>query len=123
MYESTKIAMLSSVFHFHKPKKEAMKNLILLFSITLFTSGFAADSGFNFAISFPKEQSATALDGRMLLLLSTNNEKEPRFRIVDGPETQLAFGIDVEGLKPGEKAFFDTNIFGYPVRSLADLKP
>ncbi|MCH8872619.1 hypothetical protein IH824_07590 [candidate division KSB1 bacterium] len=102
-----------------------MKKLISLFSVVLFTavSGFAGESGLEFAISFSREQSTQALDGRMLLLLSTNDEKEPRFQIVDGPETQLAFGIDVDGLQPDEKALFDDAVFGYPLRSLADLKP
>ena len=102
-----------------------MKKLISLFSVVLFTavSGFAGESGLEFAISFSREQSTQALDGRMLLLLSTNDEKEPRFQIVDGPETQLAFGIDVDGLQPEEKALFDAAVFGYPLRSLADLKP
>ena len=102
-----------------------MKKLISLFSVVLFTavSGFAGESALEFAISFSREQSTQALDGRMLLLLSTNDEKEPRFQIVDGTETQLAFGIDVDGLQPEEKALFDAAVFGYPLRSLADLKP
>ena len=102
-----------------------MKKLISLFSVVLFTavSGIAGEFGLEFAISFSMEQSTQALDGRMLLLLSTNDEKEPRFQIVDGPETQLAFGIDVDGLEPEEKALFDAAVFGYPLRSLADLKP
>jgi len=59
----------------------------------------------------------------MLLLISTNDEREPRFQISDGPATQQAFGIDVEGLDPGEEARFDASVFGYPVQSLADIKP
>ena len=30
----------------------------------------------------------------MLLLVSTNDDAEPRFQINDGPGTQLVFGID-----------------------------
>ncbi|KAA3612192.1 MAG: hypothetical protein DWQ05_19515 [Calditrichaeota bacterium] len=80
-----------------------------------------AETDISFSISFTQNQSAKALDGRMLLLISANNEKEPRFQIVDGAETQLAFGIDVEGLNPGEKAKFDNSVFGYPLRSLKDV--
>jgi len=102
-----------------------MKKLASLLCVVLSTtiSGFAGESGLEFAISFSKEQSTKALDGRMLLLLSTNDEREPRFQIVDGPETQIAFGIDIDGLEPEEKALFDAAVFGYPLRSLADLKP
>lgn len=74
-----------------------------------------------FTVSFPAERSAAAIDGRMLLLLSTNTDAEPRFQISDGPSTQLVFGVDVDGLKPGDDAVIDASAFGYPVRSLAEL--
>jgi len=74
-----------------------------------------------FAVSFPPERSTAPIDGRMLLLLSTNGEAEPRFQVNDGPATQLVFGVDVEGLAPGAEAVIDASAFGYPVRSLAEL--
>ena len=74
-----------------------------------------------FALSFPEELSKTPLDGRLLLLISTNDEAEPRLQIGDGPRTGLVFGIDVEGLAPGEEAIIDDSAFGYPLRSLAEL--
>ena len=74
-----------------------------------------------FAVSFPAERSRTPVDGRVLLLLSTNGDAEPRFQINDGPATQLVFGIDVEGLAPGADAAVDASAFGYPLRSLAEL--
>ena len=61
------------------------------------------------------------LDGRVLLMLSNNNTEEPRFQITNDADTQLVFGIDVEGLKPGEHAIFDQSVLGYPIKSLADL--
>src|SRR5215469_8639003 len=76
-----------------------------------------------FLASFPKERSAAPLDGRVLLVLSTDPSKEPRMQINDTPKTQILFGMDVEGLKPGEPATVDEHAAGYPVRSLADLKP
>jgi hypothetical protein len=45
-----------------------------------------------FAVTFPEELSAEPLDGRLVLMLSTAAEGEPRFQISDGPATQLAFG-------------------------------
>jgi len=76
-----------------------------------------------FAISFPASVSKEALDGRVLLLLSTNNEKEPRFQISEDPSTQQVFGIDVDGLKPGVIATVDAHAFGYPRRNLSDVPP
>jgi hypothetical protein len=58
----------------------------------------------------------------MLLLVSTDPKEEPRFQINDSPDTQIVFGIDVDGLKPGQAAIVDAKAFGYPVRSLSELK-
>ncbi len=73
------------------------------------------------AVSFPAERSAAPLDGRLLLLISNDPSAEPRFQINDGARTQLIFGQDVDGLKPGQAAVFDASTFGYPLRSLAGI--
>jgi hypothetical protein len=89
----------------------------------LLAAPLASLAGVRFAVSFPAERSKTPLDGRLLLLLSTSGDAEPRFQVSDGPATQLVFGIDVEGLAPGAEAVIDASAFGYPLRSLADLPP
>ena len=63
-----------------------------------------------------------ALDGRLLLLLSTEAEGEPRFQITDSVTSQQAFGVDVEGWR-GEPRTFDAGVLGYPRESLRDLPP
>ncbi len=77
----------------------------------------------SFSVSFPKEVSAQPLDGRILLVLSTNPEDEPRNQIDDTPRSQMVFGLTVDGWKPGEAAVVDDAAFGYPVRSLKDVPP
>jgi len=62
-------------------------------------------------------------DGLLLLLISNNNESEPRLQISEDLTTQQVFGIDVDGWKPGGTKTVDQNAFGYPVRSLAEIKP
>jgi len=76
-----------------------------------------------FSVSFPKERSAQPLDGRLLLLLSTDPSAEPRMQINDTPRTQMVFGINVDGLKPGQPLTLDDKAFGYPIRSLKDVPP
>ena len=76
-----------------------------------------------FSISFPESISKDALDGRLLLLVSTNNAKEPRFQISEDLSTQQVFGINIEALKPGQTANIDAGAPGYPVKSLADIAP
>ncbi len=74
-------------------------------------------------ITYPAKYSNQPLDGRLLLLLSNNNSTEPRFQVVDGPQTQLAFGIDVENWKAGESKTITATAFGYPIQSLAQVPP
>ncbi|NIM90742.1 MAG: hypothetical protein GTO17_07315 [Candidatus Aminicenantes bacterium] len=57
----------------------------------------------------------------MLLMISTDEKREPRFQISDGPGTQLVFGIDVDRLKPGEIAVIDHDVFGYPLKTIAEI--
>jgi hypothetical protein len=76
-----------------------------------------------FGLSFPAERSAAALDGRMLLMISADGSNEPRFQVSDSLNTQLIFGVDVDGLKPSELAVFDQDVFGYPLKSLAEIPP
>jgi len=76
-----------------------------------------------FAVSFPAERSNVALDGRVLLLLSTDPSAEPRMQIDNSPRSQMVFGVDVDGLQPGKPAIVDGAANGYPVASLRDVKP
>lgn len=105
--------------------RRALLSLILTGLVAFFTGCEGpAPSGttpLKFAISFPDSLSGEALDGRLLLLLSANEETEPRFQIADGPQTQLVFGIDVEEMAPGQKIYIDASAFGYPIQSLADI--
>ncbi len=76
-----------------------------------------------FDLSFPASVSKDAIDGRVLLLLSTNHEKEPRFQISEDLSTQQVFGVDVDGLQPGQNAVVDASAVGYPRRNLSDVPP
>ena len=75
------------------------------------------------AVSFDETASNQALDGRLLLMLSTDDSKEPRFQINSGLNTQLIFGMDVEGMQPGQQLIFDNTVFGFPYKSLAEVPP
>ncbi len=75
-------------------------------------------------ISFPASRSARPLDGRIILVISNNDRREPRFENnVYDADTQLAFGIDVDSLRPGQEAYVDASTFGYPLKSIADIPP
>jgi hypothetical protein len=76
-----------------------------------------------FSVSFSKERSARPLDGRILLLLSTDGSAEPRMQVSISYKTQMVFGLDVDQLEPGQAVTIDDAAFGYPVRYLRDVPP
>src|SRR5437868_1099539 len=77
-----------------------------------------------FGISFPAVRSTAPLNGRIILVISNNDRREPRFENnVYDADTQLAFGIDVDSLGPGKEAYVDGATFGYPLKSIADIPP
>ncbi|HZN00331.1 MAG TPA: hypothetical protein VFB70_13095, partial [Pyrinomonadaceae bacterium] len=108
-----------------------MRTLILgLLAVALFATNAGLKSSppttaanVRFDISFPASSSKDALDGRLLLLLSTNNDSEPRLQISEDLTTQQVFGVDVDGWKPDQTKSVDQSAFGYPVRSLSEVKP
>ena len=76
-----------------------------------------------FSVSFPATQSKQPLDGRVLLILAKTDKTEPRLQVSDAVETAQVFGMDVNGLKPGQPAIVDASAFGYPQESLTKLAP
>ncbi|WP_445384314.1 alpha/beta hydrolase-fold protein [Robiginitalea sp. IMCC44478] len=63
------------------------------------------------------------LDGRLLLMFSNNPEQEPRFQINSGLNTQLIFGMNVEGIQAGEPISFDPQALGFPYENLGMIPP
>ena len=105
----------------HVPKAARPAIFLVLAAALLAGLPRPVSAQLRFGISFPAERSKTPLDGRLLLLISTNDKAEPRFQITASADTQLVFGIDVDGLAPGVEAVIDASSFGYPLRSLAEL--
>ncbi len=113
-------------------KSPPMRNLlaiVLVAALLAMVGGFPTDARVEaastsaplFTVSLP-DSAGPAVEGRVLLLLSTDDSKEPRFQISDtGLDTQQIFGIDVEGWKAGRDATFDAMVLGYPVKSLSTI--
>ena len=74
-----------------------------------------------FEISFAGGVRATPVDGRVLLMISTRGDAEPRFQIGEGLETQQIFGVDAEGLGSSQAAVIDSTTLGYPRESLREM--
>jgi hypothetical protein len=74
-------------------------------------------------VTLPATRAAQPLDGRLLILFSNNPSAEPRFQISESPQTQMVFGADIEGWRPGSARTIGGEAYGYPVRRLADIPP
>lgn len=75
------------------------------------------------AVSFSKNIEMDGKDGRLLLMLSNNNEKEPRFQINPGLNGQIIFGMDVENMQPESPITFTDEVFGFPYENLSKVPP
>ena len=109
-----------------KPFRSARKIALAVVSTLVFTAGAARAQDHvapRFAVSFAKTRSSQPLDGRVLLVLSTDGSDEPRMQINDSPRSQMVFGLDVDSLNPDQPAILSDNAFGYPVRYLRDVPP
>jgi hypothetical protein len=104
-----------------------MRYTLLTILILSFLSGCQpgteTDPQFSIDISFSQEVSEAPLDGRLLLMLSNDASKEPRFQINSGLNTQLVFGMNVEGMAAGQKLAFDETAFGFPYENLNGIPP
>jgi hypothetical protein len=83
----------------------------------------AATGGLRFEVTYASSLDAGPLDGRVLLIVSTNKDREPRFQIARGPTTQQIFGVDLDGLRPGQPAVVDPTTHGYPLESTSEIPP
>ncbi len=95
--------------------------LLIFFSCSSEKKEGTTSEGIHISVSIDKDLTSEALDGRLLLMLSNNSQDEPRFQINDGPNSQLIFGKNVEGITGGDKITFTSEDFGFPIESLKDI--
>jgi hypothetical protein len=93
---------------------------VLAVSVAKF--GFASPpDGPRFEIRFPSSTRATPITGRVFVMISRDNSREPRFQAGARYMGCPFFGVDVEQLRPESAAIIDNSTPGYPVRSLRDI--
>ena len=87
------------------------------------SSSTVARPGTTFSVSFPAAKSNTAVDGRVILMLSRDFSREPRSHVE--PNEPLAspylFGLTVDTLAPSAKALLDDTAFGWPATHLSAI--
>jgi hypothetical protein len=76
-----------------------------------------------FEVTWSADIEAEQLNGRLLLLIATHNQAEPRYLISDGLNAQLVFGMDVEGWTQATSVKVSDNAFGFPVEQMSSIAP
>jgi len=103
-------------------RSDSLLALIAVVALALFGAARGSEEGPRFVVTYGPQMGQSPVDGRVLLLLSTDKSEEPRFQVSDiSLESQQVFGIEVNGWKAGEQAVFPSDVLGYPLESLADL--
>jgi hypothetical protein len=97
----------------------------LLFSLCLLLAalpqvGFGQEEAkAQFRVSYASSAHAGPVTGRVFVMISDTNDREPRLQI--GRDGTPFFGRDVEGLAPGEFGLIDRTDMGSPVESISEL--
>ncbi len=73
-----------------------------------------------FEVTVPSTVERGPVTGRLILILATKDDPEPRRAV--SPHGPAILGIDLEQLQPGHPAVIDDRALGYPVKA-ADLPP
>jgi hypothetical protein len=75
-----------------------------------------------FEVSFPSSIHREPITGRVYLIVSRNDEREPRLQVRRATGVPL-WGKNVASLKPEEPAVIDEEVLGCPLKSIGDIPP
>ena len=83
----------------------------------------SSSAALEFDITVPPNGDDIPANGRVILLISTNADTEPRFQARPGVDAVQIFGVDVDDLSPGEAIRINGTALGYPIESLDAIPP
>ncbi len=98
--------------------------LVVLAAGLIFCKGETASkpaAGLKFAVRFSSQARTEPLTGRVYVMLARDGEREPRFQV--RRRGTPFWGMNVEGLEPGEAALVDETAFGFPLANIRDIPP
>ena len=107
-----------------KKHNQIIKNILFTIALSCLFSGalFSQNkksSDLKFNISFTEEAHKNELTGRIYVMISKNDRREPRSQI--GLTGVPFWGKNIFSLKPGESGVIDDEVFGYPLESIANI--
>jgi len=104
-------------------KRRALVLILFALCISL-PMGFiqaASRANSSFEISYAASLDPGPITGRVFVMISKNNQRDPRFQAGSYGGSVPFFGLDVDQMKPGETAVIDGSTLGFPLSSLNDL--
>jgi hypothetical protein len=78
-------------------------------------------TGPQFSVRFDAALTSDAQDGRLLLLLASHDDDEPRFLVDNSANTQLVFGLNVDDWQGESEIVIDAGAIGFPLASLEQV--
>ena len=72
-------------------------------------------------VTYNNKLSNESFDGRLLVMISKDSSKEPRFQINDTEDTGILVGKNVENWKSGNVEGFYSKTLAYPIENLGEL--
>jgi len=75
----------------------------------------------DFRVTLPATGIDASNDGRIILVITLDDSKEPRFQVKLGADAPQVFGINVDGLKPSGSASIGRGVLGYPAEDLSKV--
>jgi len=105
-------------------KRRALILILFALCVSLPNSIIQATSRANslFEISFAASLDPGPITGRVFVIISKNNLREPRFQAGSYGGSVPFFGLDMDHMKPGDKAVIDGSTLGFPLSSLKNLQ-
>ena len=74
-----------------------------------------------FSVQLSEQAVSEAHDGRVILIITPDGEKEPRFQVKQSYDAPQIFGVNVDGLAPGESVEIAPGTLGFPARDMKDV--
>ena len=72
-------------------------------------------------VTYNNKLSNESFDGRLLVMISKDGSKEPRYQINDTKDTGILVGKNVENWKSGNVEGFNSKTLAYPIENLGEL--
>ena len=101
--------------------KSILRCFFIFFLVLNFT-GCNTTESIMFEITYDSSLGLEGYNGRLLLMITKDTLKEPRFQINDSNETGIIIGKNVQQWIPGQKESFNSSVKAYPIEELNQLK-